>query len=105
MMRFMETETIVQRFETSVPRHKVYRLLRAVDRDGWLREAIARLDDPIARVLEPIARSANRIVGSSRSGRVERASRTHVFCVVRREQTIRRIESRIAPTEQLTRPL
>jgi hypothetical protein len=56
-------ETIVRRVETTVPRHQVYRLLRAVDRDGWLREAIARITDPIACVSEPLARSANRSCG------------------------------------------
>ena len=41
-MIVQRVETIVQRVEPTVPRHQVYRLLRAVDRDGWLPEAIAR---------------------------------------------------------------
>jgi hypothetical protein len=96
--------TIVQRVETTVPRHQVYRLLRAVDRDAWLREAIARLDDPIACVREPIAQSGDPIVRSSRSGHVEQTSRTRVLRIVRRDQTIRRVETRIAPTEQIRLP-
>jgi hypothetical protein len=96
--------TIVQRVETTVPRHQAYRLLREVDRDGCLREAIARFADPIACVPEPIARSAGPIVRSSRSGRKERTSRIHALWIVRRDQTIRRVGPRIAPTERLTRP-
>jgi hypothetical protein len=47
--------TIVKRVETTVPRHQVYRLLRVVDRDAWLRDAIGRFADPIACMPEPIS--------------------------------------------------
>lgn len=95
---------IVRRVEKIVPRHQVYRPLRAVDRDAWLREEIARFADPIASMSEAIARSADPIVWSSRSGTVERASRARVERIVRRDQTIRRVGPRIAPTEKVTRP-
>jgi hypothetical protein len=97
-------ETIVRRVETTVPCHQVYRLLRVVDREGWLRKAIARIDDPIACMREAIARSAHPVVRSSRRICIERTTRTRVLRVVPRERTIRRIESRIAPREWLTRP-
>jgi hypothetical protein len=69
-------ETIVQRVETTVPRHQAYRLLRAFDRDAWLRQAIDRFADPIACVCEAIARLADPVVRGSRSRRVTRTSRT-----------------------------
>jgi hypothetical protein len=45
-------ETIIQRGNATVSRHQVYRLMRAVDRGGWLREAITRFADPIVCVPE-----------------------------------------------------
>jgi histone H3/H4 len=97
-------ETIVQRGNAIVSRRQVYRLMRAVHRDNWLQQAIARLADPIASVSESIARSAGLIVQSSQRGRVRRTSRTRVAWVVRRDHTIARVGPRIAPTERLTRP-
>jgi hypothetical protein len=72
-------ETIVQRGNAIVSGHQAYRLMRAVDRDSWLWQAIARFNDPIACVPESIARSAGLIVRSSRRGRVRRTSRTRAL--------------------------
>jgi hypothetical protein len=55
--------TIVHRVETIVPPHRLYKLLRRVDRDG-------RPVDPNARSGEAIACSANRTLRSQRSGHV-----------------------------------
>ena len=104
VMIVQREETIVRRVETTVMCHQVYRLLRVVDRDGRLREAIARIDHSIACMREAVGRSANPIVRLTRRGYMEGTTRTRVFRVVRRDQTIRCIESRIAPLAWPTRP-
>jgi hypothetical protein len=96
--------TIAPRVETTVAYHHVYRLLRGVDRDGWVREAIARFADRINFGPDPIPRSAGPIVRFSRSEHMERWSRTRALWVVPRDQTIRHVGWRITPPERSTRP-